>query len=190
MSEPTGSTSSSSSSRPTYGSELEVRTADPVSDNTQVWSLYEDGLLEGQIGENDSGADILNLADAYFNDEGWSHFWVAELCETPASQIIGMVGIQQADEHTAEIRRLRVHPEHRQRGVGARLMEVVLAFCREKGYLKVVLDTRVERAAAVALFRRFGFQLNRQRDVKGKVVLDFYLDLYRQVEDDNHHYHS
>lgn len=192
VSEQSRSTSSSfPSPRQPYSDELAVRSADPVADERQIWSLYEDGLLDGQIGENDSGADILNLADAYFRDEGWSHFWVAELTASPGTtQIIGMIGVQQADEHTAEIRRLRVHPNHRQRGVGARLMEVTLAFCREKGYLKLVLDTRIERSAAVALFRRFGFQLNRQREVKGKAVLDFYLDLYRQVEGDNHNRHG
>jgi ribosomal protein S18 acetylase RimI-like enzyme len=82
--------------------------------------------------------------------------------------------------HTAEVKRLRVEPVHHHRGVGSRLMSVALDFCRELGYLKVVLDTRVERTQAIALFERFGFQLTRTRDVEGKQIHDFYLDLYRQ----------
>jgi len=152
------------------------------------------GLLQGQLGEKEPDDDINDLSQTYLEEGSGSNFWVAEL-STPVSadasgngtvrelkSIIGMIGVNRIDMHTVEIRRLRVDPSHRQRGVGTRLIEVALQFCREQGYLKVLLDTRVERTDAIALFERFGFQLTRTREVEGKQVHDFYLNLYRQSE--------
>jgi hypothetical protein len=38
---------------------------------------------------------------------------------------------------------------------------------------------RIERGPAIALFTKFGFSLARSRDIDGRKLLDFYLDLYR-----------
>jgi ribosomal protein S18 acetylase RimI-like enzyme len=43
----------------------------------------------------------------------------------------------------------------------------------------VILDVRIERGPAIALFQKFGFQLARSREIAGRKMLDFYLDLYR-----------
>ncbi len=93
-------------------------------------------------------------------------------------EIIGMIGAKNSDPNTAEIRRLRVDPRHRQQGVGKRLIEEALDFCHGRGYLKVLLDTRVERIPAISLFEQFGFQLTRTRNVEDKQVHEFYLNLY------------
>lgn len=161
---------------------LHIRSAEPDADFPSVNTLYELGRLAGQTPENDSAADIDNLVAAYFSDEDGSHFWIAEIRPEDKDPVaVGMVGVQRDGTDSAEIRRLRVHPEHRQRGIGTRLMETALAFCQHRGYLKIVLDTRIERVEAIHLFERFGFQLNRTRDVHGKPIHDFYLDLYRKT---------
>lgn len=94
--------------------------------------------------------------------------------------VIGMIGARCTGEDTIEIRRLRVDPKFRQHGVGKRLIETALDFCYQKRFLKVRLDTRVERLPAIALFEQSGFQLNRTREVNGRKIHDFYLDLYRR----------
>lgn len=161
---------------------LRIRSADPDADCRSINTLYELGRLAGQTAENDSAADIDNLVAAYFSDEDGSHFWMADLLRDPQTPTpVGMVGVQRNGADSAEIRRLRVHPEHRQRGIGTRLMETALSFCQRRGYLKIVLDTRIERVEAIRLFEQFGFQLNRTRDVLGKPIHDFYLDLYRKT---------
>ena len=66
-----------------------------------------------------------------------------------------------------------------------RLVETALGHCRERAYLKIILDTDVNRAAAIALFEAFGFELTRTRDVDGRKLHDFYLNLYRDVSDQN-----
>jgi ribosomal protein S18 acetylase RimI-like enzyme len=147
-----------------------------AADMPALRELFIAGMLEGQVPDNDTGADIDNLLEAYFADEGESCFWVAE----HGGKVVGMVGVQKIGEDTAEIRRLRVSADLRRRGIGMRLMHEAVAFCQRLGYLKVVLDVRIERGPAISLFEKFGFQLARTRDTAGRKMLDFYLDLYRE----------
>ena len=74
--------------------------------------------------------------------------------------------------------RLRVDPGYRSRGIGRRLVEHAIEYCRQRSYLKVILDSYVERRDAIALFERLGFRPAGEKTRAGKQVLDFYLDLY------------
>lgn len=147
-------------------------------DHATVRELFRAGLHEGLVPGNDTGADIENMREAYFSDDGQSALWVADYRD----QIIGMIGVQKTADNMAEVRRLRVAKDYRRRGVGTKLMERALEFCRRHGYLKIILDVRIERGPAIALFEKFGFSLARSRDVEGRKMLDFYLDLYREPE--------
>ena len=163
----------------------EVRTFCP-DDVDACRRLYTSGLLGGQILGNDTGLDIDDIPNAYLADS-LNHFWVArvadgcgELCGTGDGEIVGMIGVQHHDEGVGEVRRLRVDPAHRRRRVGSRLLDTAIRFCRETGCLKVALDTYIERDAAVNLFERHRFRHGRTRQVHGKDMLYFYLDLYSQ----------
>jgi ribosomal protein S18 acetylase RimI-like enzyme len=156
---------------------LEVATATP-DDGAAICGLFYAGVDEGQVRDNDTGADIENLQAGYFSDEGASGFWVAR----HDGRVIGMIGVQKTSRDIAEIRRLRVDDRYRRRGVGTRLMETAIQFCRSKGYLKVVLDVQVDRAPAIALFEKFGFKLARTREISKRKMLDFLLDLYSEQE--------
>lgn len=146
-----------------------------VSDQPVLRELFREGLVEGLVGDNDTGADIDNLQEGYFNDEGQSGFWIAEY----GGLVIGMIGVQKVGDSAAEVRRLRVRGTFRRHGIGTLLMEKALAFCRHHGYLKLVLDVRIERGPAISLFEKFGFAHTRTREFDGRKLLDFYLDLYR-----------
>ena len=144
--------------------------------------LYVEGLLGGRIAENDTGLDIDDIDSAYMNKPG-SHFWVAEtvgVADGAAKQVIGMIGVQQHEDNVGEIRRLRVRQDLRRRGIGSALVETALKFCRDRGYLKIALDTFMEREPAVRLFEKFHFRHSRTRNVMGKEVMHFYLDLYQR----------
>jgi ribosomal protein S18 acetylase RimI-like enzyme len=150
-------------------------------------SLYVDGLLSGRIADNDTGYDIDHIDQVYMKSPG-SNFWVAE---SAPGEIVGTIGVQHLDDGVGEIRRLRVRTDFRRRGIGTSLLETALRFCQERGYLKVTLDTFVERAPAISLFERFRFRLSRTRNVGEKELVYFYLDLYaggppRQSEQQNH----
>lgn len=140
--------------------------------------LYQDGRIGGKIADNDTGCDIDQIEAAYMKAPG-NHFWVAQ---GPDGQIVGTIGVQHHDQGTGEIRRLRVHPGWRRRGIGAALVETALRFCRDRNYLKVTLDTFVERDPAVRLFEKFGFRHYRTRNIAGKELVYFYLDLYAREQ--------
>ena len=156
-------------------SNVAIRHAEPA-DHEAVRTLFDEGMLEGQLRANDTGADIDNLQEAYFLDEGASAFWVA----SHGDEILGMIGVQKTSDNTAEMRRLRVRSDCRRRGVGTLLMEHATEFCRTRGYLKVTLDVRVDRGPAIAMFEKFGFKLARTREIGEQKLLDFYIDLYSE----------
>jgi ribosomal protein S18 acetylase RimI-like enzyme len=91
-----------------------------------------------------------------------------------------MIGVQKTKANTAELRRIRVREQFRRLGIGTRLMETAVDFCREQGYLKVVLDVRIERGPAIAMLEKFGFTHVRTREIGDRKTLEFYLDLYSE----------
>jgi ribosomal protein S18 acetylase RimI-like enzyme len=142
--------------------------------------LYREGLLGGQLADNDSGLDIDDIDSAYMRDPG-NHFWVAETAaqsDGGAAQVVGMIGVQHYDDGVGEIRRLRVRIDHRRKGIGSKLIEMALRFCQEHNYLKITLDTFMEREPAIKLFEKFHFKHSRTKMIGGKELLYFYLDLY------------
>jgi ribosomal protein S18 acetylase RimI-like enzyme len=144
-------------------------------DKAACRKLYLEGLIGGRIAPNDTGVDIDDIQSAYFTSPD-DHFWVAE---NQQGEIIGIIGVQQADPGIGEIRRLRVRSDSRRRGVGSALMETAIKFCREHQFLKITLDTFMERDMAVRLFEKFHFNHSRTRQVGEKELLYFYLDLYQ-----------
>ena len=143
--------------------------------------LFEKSKLEGQIRENDTGADLDFLIEGYFECKD-SGFWVAQYEEW----IVGMIGVQRVSDNSAEIRRLRVRDSYRRKGIGRMLMLHAIEFCKEKQFLKVMLDVRIERSPAIKLFDEFGFLHGRERETDGRTTIDFYLDLYNDKTDTLH----
>ncbi len=137
--------------------------------------LYREGFVGGKIPVNDTGLDIDDIETAYMKSPD-SHFWVAE---GEGGEVWGMIGVQAHEQGVGEIRRLRVAQEHRRRGIGSQLVEQALKFCQDRGYLKIALDTFMEREPAIKLFEKFHFRHSRTRSVGGKEILHFYLDLYQ-----------
>ena len=163
-------------SEPRLPDELENLNVRPykTSDQNAVKHLYTAGLLAGQIAPNDTGADINNIQEAYF-DQDRHHFWVAEV----ENWVRGMIGLASDEPHTAEIRRLRVEQGYQHMNIAPLLLETAISHCKRHGYLKVRLDTRFERNAAVGMFDRAGFEHTRTKSIHSKEQLEFYLDLYR-----------
>ena len=153
---------------------INIRSYDP-RDGAACRALYVDGLRGGRIAANDSGLDIDDISSAYLQRSD-DHFWVAV---TREGEVVGMIGVQQVEDGVAEIRRLRVRNDSRRRGVGSALMETAIRFCRERGILKITLDTFMDRDPAIRLFEKFAFNHSRTRTVGEKELLYFYLDLYQ-----------
>uniref|UniRef100_A0A672JMA3 Si:ch211-81n22.1 n=1 Tax=Salarias fasciatus TaxID=181472 RepID=A0A672JMA3_SALFA len=87
-------------------------------------------------------------------------FWVAEV--EGKGQVVGMVAVvakQSGKERYGELFRMIIAPEFRRAGLGSRLTETVLAFSKERGFSKVLLETSSTQQPAVALYKKLGFRL-------------------------------
>ncbi len=74
-------------------------------------------------------------------------------------ELLGCGAIRQLDETTGEIKSMRTTHAHLRQGVGARMLEHLLALARSRGYRRVSLETGSGAAfePALSLYRRYGF---------------------------------
>lgn len=89
-------------------------------------------------------------------------FWVVH---DSAGRVVGSIGVERVDVTTAEIHRLYLDAHMRGRGLGKALVEEVLAWCRARGFTRLVLwsDTRFEQSHR--LYDRMGFARLGERTV-------------------------
>ncbi|XP_031157701.1 N-acetyltransferase family 8 member 3-like isoform X1 [Sander lucioperca] len=87
-------------------------------------------------------------------------FWVAEAEVDGRAQIMGMVAVvakQSGEERHGELFRMIISPSCRRVGLGFRMAQTVIDFCKERGFSRVVLETSSTQTAAVALYKKLGF---------------------------------
>ncbi|XP_029683393.1 probable N-acetyltransferase camello isoform X1 [Takifugu rubripes] len=89
-------------------------------------------------------------------------FWVAEAQVDGTAQIVGTVAVlanQKEGVKQGELMRLSISPKSRQMGLGSRLTQTVIDFCKERGFSELVLQTSASRTSAVNLYKKLGFQV-------------------------------
>ena len=73
--------------------------------------------------------------------------------------LMGSIAIVRHNETEAQLRWYLLHPSLRGKGLGTRLVEESVIFCREQGYSKVFLWTVSSLLAAARVYRHAGFRL-------------------------------
>lgn len=81
--------------------------------------------------------------------------WLAEM----RGRIVGSIAIVSGEADAAQLRWFLVEPECRGMGVGGRLIDEALRFCRATGRRRVYLWTVAGLEAAAHLYTRAGFRL-------------------------------
>jgi putative acetyltransferase len=71
---------------------------------------------------------------------------------------VGCGALRKLDETTAEVKRMYVEPELQGKGVGRQILETLEAVALELGMHRLVLETGIYQAEAIALYRRAGFR--------------------------------
>lgn len=83
-----------------------------------------------------------------------SVFFVARM----NGHIIGTTAIQENGRTKAVLKHQYVHPDYRRRGIGAKLLDAALVYCRVCGYREVELTTAPWMQQAQRLYRSRGFR--------------------------------
>ncbi|XP_061115053.1 N-acetyltransferase family 8 member 3 [Conger conger] len=111
----------------------------------------------------------------HFLDRPDSCFWVAEAQVRGRPKVVGMVavlgrreekergdgtngGFDEGDGSYAEVIGTVVSFPRRRQGLGLQLAQTALAFCQERGFDRVVLETSSAQTAALGLYRKLGFE--------------------------------
>lgn len=84
-------------------------------------------------------------------------FFVAE--DAAAGDVLGYLGMHHILDEGA-IDNLAVSPVRRRRGVGSALMRRAVGYAEEHRLRRLTLEVRVSNEPALALYRRFGFELD------------------------------
>ena len=99
-------------------------------------------------------------------------FWLAMVDD----KIVGAVAIDRNEAKTsgARLRWFIVDPEYQGRGVGQRLLEVAIVFCRRENIRRVYLHSFAGLDAARHVYEKFGFLLREEKQDKtwGRTVTE------------------
>ncbi len=109
--------------------------------------------------------------------EADSTAWVAVLpVDTGADQVVGFAEVSRAGavsqmspsmplarewrrrNDVADLRRLSFAPEVWRQGIGTRLSQTAIEWCRDSGFRTIVLNTTSAQKPALALYRKLGFR--------------------------------
>ena len=114
------------------------------AEQAETFERYIDSSITDEIGR---------IPEYYAAAEG-SGFWVA----VQGGCLAGFFGLEVSDPGAAELRRMYVAPEYRRSGLGRRLLAEAEMKARAMGYQRLDLSTSELQGAALALYRRAGYE--------------------------------
>ena len=72
---------------------------------------------------------------------------------------VGCASFKRYDDECAEVKRVFVKEEYRGKGISRKLMELLESAAREQGYRYLVLESGEPLVAAMALYRKIGYEM-------------------------------
>jgi hypothetical protein len=156
---------------------VKVRAFQPT-DQGAVLRLYQDGLLTGNVDPRDPAIDLADIKTAYFKHPQ-NCFWVAEA----EDEVVGTIALTTDAQRVAHVRRLRVARGWQDDNcVLCLLIAAATAHACKHDCLKLVLHTPLDDRQAIPMLHQVGFEFGRSRDVRGRHLLEFYLNLYARPQ--------
>lgn len=92
-----------------------------------------------------------------FSEARRNVFWVVAI----DGPIIGMFGIESRSQDSTELRRMYLDRPYRGRGIAQRMLQCAENRARELGFSNLILSTAEIQEAALAFYRKSGYQLVR-----------------------------
>ncbi|MDR5682869.1 MAG: GNAT family N-acetyltransferase [Armatimonadota bacterium] len=122
-------------------------------DEPEIQRLIRSVLAEfGLPYDTATAAELTGIEEQYRPPR--SVFFVARM----DGRIIGTTGVKEAGEGKAILKHQYVHADYRRKGIGAKLLDAALVYCRVLGYREVELDTAAWMQQAQRLYRSRGFR--------------------------------
>ncbi len=75
------------------------------------------------------------------------------------NQAIGGGAIRRYDDENIELKRVFVHTEYQGRGIGSKLVSLLIEWARELGYQRIILETGELLAESCAVYKKLGFEV-------------------------------
>jgi len=142
-------------------------------DHDAVWELHNLALraVGAHAGNGVWDDDLHHVSEVYLDGRG--EFLVGLL----DGRIVAMAALRWHEDATAEVKRMRVHPDVQRRGFGRLLLRRLEERAIELGYRRMVLDTTERQVAAIALYRSEGFVESGRGEVWGFPCIFFAKEL-------------
>ncbi len=91
--------------------------------------------------------------------------------------VVGTCGIKSDGADSAILRRLFVHSNYRQKGIGLSLLKGALSFCKSRGFREVIIRTSTRMEKAIRLCQTLGFKENGRWTMGQATLIQFHLRL-------------
>jgi len=148
------------------------------TDQPQIINLQEEFMSElfpefaDDPRKYEWNADVYSIQEHYIQKGGKAYVF-----ET-ASRIVGFGCFRLVNSNTAEIKRVRIHCQHRGRGIGRTIVKKLESYCSTSGISKMLVDTDDRFEAAKSMYLRSGYVLYRtQTDlIDGREYKDNYYE--------------
>ena len=124
-----------------------------AADQTDVWNLHN-LALEGtgaHLGNGPWDDDLKQVETVYLSNGGT---FLIGRCK---GRVVAMGALKRTSPTRAEIKRMRVHPDHQRRGYGQAILDALLSRAKQLDCQVVHLDTTTLQTAAQRLYEKNGF---------------------------------
>ena len=98
------------------------------------------------------------VAEYMLENQNRGQVWQAE----HEGQLVGCIAIAHRSNNRAQLRWLVVRPEHRGTGLGRRLVDAAMTYCRDEGFEAVFLETTDGLDASMRIYEKLGFEVVRR----------------------------
>jgi len=148
----------------------EYRAEDSAGAKDLILSILEKEYpFDRSAFEEDS--DVNDITGTY-SGKGNGFFVIPE-----GDKIVGLIGIKRDLEKVALIRRLFVEEKYRKQGLGIKLLEKAMEFCRANNYDEITFRATDKMQPAINLCKKMGFEETEDLEVSGFHIHKFVLKL-------------
>lgn len=122
--------------------------------------------------ESTTDADLNDIEWKYNNNNGYFGLIIHK------NSVVGTFGLFKLTEEICELRKMYLMKEHRGKGIGKYIMNLIINMAKEKGYKQIELETASVLKEAIGLYNKYGFKEVTREHLAHRCDKAYILDLY------------